>query len=567
MNYYLGYKNRDNLQDYLSFISMLGEKVSSYIHPESPFLLGDWEKDYNKKLRDLHLSDFGMNKETLAEYMADYFKGVIRWHYPLAFHNIKTPINIYAAAVSALSMLYDANLAEDKNCGNMASAELEVIKYLSEAAGWDAKNSGGYFTFGGTSTLLNAVKIGINKALPNASKTGIKEDVFIVCSEQEHHSINKVCNWLGIGKENCIMMPTDDNYQFDVVRAEEIITKQILNNRKLVAIIACGGTTVQKIIDPIKMIKDMRDRIISQLNLNYCPHLHVDSVISWPLLFFNGYSFIENPLNIKKDVINAVESIYLKLKDIRYADSFGADFHKTGFCPFASSTLVTKNKSDLLTLNGELDLDYQTIGFGQYNTTDYVLECSRSLSGVMSALAVLKLLGKNGIRSEFASITVTDLKIRSMLSQLDDFEIINPVTFGIDILFIVKSEKCKFDYKDLPYISQTKAFRLANYNYNFYLYCLKHMADEHIALDYSSGYEKGKNGVFMGVLKLQSFSPMLDDQNIEQLIQSLQKLKREYDNNPNAIEMVDMPYEPKSLKFAINTSDTKNKRWNWDSSY
>lgn len=62
-----------------------------------------------------------------------------------------------AAAVAFNTMLLDPNLANDTNCGQIAFAELEVIKYMSTLIGWNYKNSGGYFTFGGTSTILNAI--------------------------------------------------------------------------------------------------------------------------------------------------------------------------------------------------------------------------------------------------------------------------------------------------------------------------------------------------------------------------------------------------------------------------
>lgn len=553
MNYYLDYNSADNMEDFFSFLKKLDQNISELIEKDIPFISGNWEKRYNKKLDSQQLNDNGMDSDSLAGAMSDYFKGLIRWHHPFSFYNVKSPINIYSAAVSTMSMLYDANLANDKICGNMANAELEVIKYLVDIAGFESTKAGGYFTFGGTSTLLNAIKIGLNKAIPDISNMGIREDVFIVCSEQEHHSVVKCCNWIGIGKDNCVMIPTDKNYQFDIQQAERIISERIKQNQKLIAIIACGGTTAQNIIDPIYHIYEMREKLLEKHKLSYSPHLHVDAVVGWPILFFKDYSFKDNPLDFNNNSIDIIQSLYQALKDIEFADSFGVDFHKTGFCPFVSSVLVTKNIRDLINLNGDMKMDFNSMHFGQYNTCDYVLETSRSLSGVMSALTVLKLLGKNGMRSEIAKITDSNLLIRTLLSKLPEFEIINPETFGINILFIVKPKKFEYRYNDLTEMSKTKIYRLAKYNYNFYLFCMQNINKSHLFFNYTSGYAKGRNGIFMGLLQMQSFSPIVNRKHAEELIEILKYLKNEFDINYDnkSIQIEELPFVPHSFRYGF----------------
>ena len=161
-------------------MNFLEKELGKKLDTNSPYLKGDFEKNAKKFLEEKCLKESIETSENVLKEMANYFSGTTRWHHPYVLNNIKTPVNLLSLAVVYNVMMYDPILAGDTNCGQIAFAELEVIKYLSDLIGWDWRKSGGYFTFGGTSTLLNAVKIGINKAIENVCNDGIKEDVFII---------------------------------------------------------------------------------------------------------------------------------------------------------------------------------------------------------------------------------------------------------------------------------------------------------------------------------------------------------------------------------------------------
>lgn len=83
--------------------------------------------------------------------------------------------------------------------------------------------------------------------------------------------------------------------------------------------------------------------------LDYCPHIHVDSVIGWAWLMFESYDFIQNPLEFSEDAIVELKYVYNHVKDISLADSFGVDFHKTGYSPYLCSMFICKDKQKYLT--------------------------------------------------------------------------------------------------------------------------------------------------------------------------------------------------------------------------
>ena len=547
MSLYLCSERNDSLSEYLKFLKNLSLKVMENTKKDSPFIFGSVEKDYDLKLDARHLKEEGLYGDALLDELAKYFHGAIRWHSPYAYYNVKSPINIYGAAAGAFSSLYDVNLANDKICGELASVEMEVIRYLGDVAGYRLSEVGGYFTFGGTSTLLNAIKLGLNRAIPDITSKGLTQKVFVVCSEREHPSIIKCCNWLGIGADNCVKIPTDENNQFDIAFAEKEIKKRLYDNEKLVAIVACGGSTLENIIDPIYEIYCMKERISKEFNLDYSPYLHVDAVVGWPILFFKNYSFEKNPLCISKHTLNVIYDFYQKIKEIEYADSFGADFHKTGFCAFSSSVFVIKKRKEFEKLGlKEKSFKY----FGEYSPCDYVLETSRSVSGGFSALTVLKSLGKNGLRSEVVKIIDTNHYMRNLLKKLDGFEVINDETFGINILFIVRPQGSRDVYKELSQMKVTDAYRLAKYNYEFYLFCLQNISNSSLFFNYSSVINKGQNRwQSMGVLRLQSFSPNITNEHSRCLVSKLKALKEEYDKSEKKIDKQKLPFVPHEMKF------------------
>ena len=552
-NIFLNNESNDSKEKVLKYFMKLDNDIKKYIVNDNPYMGGNFEKNVKKFLEGKSINTNIGDVDSLFEVMAEYFRGTTRWHHPYVMNNIKTPVNLLSLVVGYHCMLLDPNLAGDTNCGQIAFAELEVIKYLSDLIEWNWEKSGGYFTFGGTSTLLNAVKIGINKVEEKSCLNGINDDIFIISSEQGHSAHADVCNWLGIGKKKCIRVPVDENYQFDVNKAEKIIDDMILSGKKLATIIACGGTTIEMLVDNIKDIYDMRNRVVKKHKLNYKPHIHVDSVVGWVWLFYKGYSFEKNKLSLSKTILHKIEKMFNLIAECKYADSIGIDFHKTGFCPYASSLFLNRNRDELFKLNDKNVISIEKMEYGMYNPSTYTLELSRSSIGPMTALTAITYFGKDGFRIMLRDIIEGANILMVKLNSKLDFEVINNETLGTCILFIVKPKDCYLKYNDLAKSDFELVKKLAVYNYKFYLYILNKLNNQDINffIDYSSGYEKIKNGFHMGILKMQTFNPMLNENKAEKLIEKIIKVKKDFDNELDK-EFINTIYKPKKFKFTYN---------------
>ena len=66
----------------------------------------------------------------------------------------------------------------------------------------------GVFTFGGTGTLLYGAKIGLEKAVPNVRRTGLRASAVLVCSDRAHYACRTVANWLGLGDSKWALVVT-----------------------------------------------------------------------------------------------------------------------------------------------------------------------------------------------------------------------------------------------------------------------------------------------------------------------------------------------------------------------
>lgn len=556
-NFFLNYEN-DSKKKLHEYMAILEEQIEKKTDVNMPYIEGKFEKNLEIFLREKSMPYSTALPENVLHNMAEYFSGMTRWHHPYVMNNIKTPVNLLSLAVIYNAMMFDPNLAGDTNCGQSAFAELEVIKYLSDLIGWDWRKTGGYFTFGGTSTLMNAVKIGINNVIDDACQNGIGEEIFIVSSEQGHSAHADVCNWLGIGKKSCVRVPVDSNYQMDIKKTEEIITQKIGEGKKWAGIIVCGGTTIQTIVDPIYDIYVMREKLIKKFNLPYSPHIHVDSVVGWVWLFYKKYSFSDNTLNLTSNALTKIEKMCKLISLVKYADSVGIDFHKTGFCPYASSLILVKNGSEIYKLNDKEPIDLKKIKYGKYSPSSYTLELSRSSIGPLSALTALKLLGYEGYQKLLGDIIEGVCSLVKSLSERSGFEVVNQDTNGTCILFIVKPSDLNLVYDKLLEATENEIKNLALYNYKFYLFVLSKIENNEIDffIDYSSGYKKEENGFHMGILKMQTFNPMLTEEKAQHLAGKIEELKKQFDLCSCKFKN-NFVYEPKSFKLKYNNNKYK----------
>jgi len=475
------------------------------------------------------------------EIVFDLFSGVPRWRSPQLQYNIGAPAN--TAAVAMYSLALDENIynINDGLAGNILVAEQAVTKILANLA--DIKTRAhGLFTFGGTATNLYAIKVGTKKASPNSGKKGMPENIIVVVTKDSHFSHKVSADWLGIGTDNVVVIESNPDRSSDLKDAEKKMREILKKGNLLGTIIINGGTTYDHTVDDIKSFVGLRNKIVKDFSLSYKPHLHVDTVIGWTWLMFNDYDFLKNDLKIDKETLQKIKEQYNKLSYLKYADSWGADFHKgVGSCPVPCSIIMFNNIADSVLLSKKegsfIDMHQLALDFSFTAPADFTLETSRPGGAALAALASLHTLGINSYRRNLANLVKLSLLTKKLLSNYNDVIVYNKNSLGHVTMFGLcppglKTYQKRFSASTKE-VKELRGFiEIVNkYTKEFFSWDHKDRILNNLGVEYSfsGGYMELSNGIKISAVKLYPVSPHLNKSHIEKAVKIIMKQKALFD--------------------------------------
>lgn len=277
---YFGTYKKNNFNTLNKYMSNFNKELSDYYNFGNAFFKGKYALNYGNFLKEKELNKNTLPPEKVFEYMASYFECLPNYNNPGTMINVIPPVNLVSLSVTNIMNLYNPNFAQDTYAGMLIKSELEVSKYLSDLVGWNYKKTHGVFTFGGKGTNLYATKVAINKADKNAAKEGCSRGkYFMLTSKTGHPCHYEVCNWLGIGTDNCYEIDSDCNGKMDLEEARKIIEENLNKGKMFLGINLTAGSTNELYVDPIKETYNLIHEIVKKYNLNYIPHIHADAVL------------------------------------------------------------------------------------------------------------------------------------------------------------------------------------------------------------------------------------------------------------------------------------------------
>jgi len=337
--------------------------------------------------------------EVIGEVTA-MFEGLPNWGHPLNMSNICPQENTAAIIASMLTQVFSPNILEAEYAWNTARAELESAAILADLAGWDARKAGGLYTYGGSGCWMYQLKYALSRVLPDSRNKGIRTDGKIICSEQAHYAMFNSTDWTGLGMDHIITVKTlPGSNTLDPDHLEEILKRCTARNIPVISVICTMATTDACAFDPVKKVRDLLDRYPNSPEYGKAL-LYCDAVIGWAWMAFKDYDFTNNPMGLSESALEAAGRNLKAVEEIRYADAFGVDFHKS-FAPLASSMFVYRDAAEFEQLLKRKEAAYLQER-GDYNPHSYTLEVSRSASGSMAGWATLTYLGSEGIRAVLA---------------------------------------------------------------------------------------------------------------------------------------------------------------------
>lgn len=469
----------------------------------------------------------------LDDVVNDLFNGVPRWKSPNIAYNICAAPNLAATAIYALALDENVHNVNNGLSGNTLVAEQAVIKMLAELADVETKPYG-LFTFGGTSTNLYGMKIGIRKCSPDSIFSGLDGKVRVLLTEDCHFSHASNADWLGIGLDNTLTIEANKDRTSSLTDAYKKACQVVKDGYKLAAIVLNGGTTYGHTIDDIKGFVELRDRLVKEYKLPYKPHIHVDSVIGWPWLSFKDYDFDRNPLEILPEALPFLKRQYERISQVKLADSWGIDFHKgLGATPASSSMVMVNNFEDIALLSKKVssktEVHHLAHEFSSFSPADYTLETTRAAGAALAALVSLRVLGLDGIRRNLANLIEQTILMRKLITDSNDMFTLNADSEGfvtmVRFLPVGRSIKNIYEYTADELKEDNK------YLNAFFKWDKETRIDKGIGVEYSvsSSYIKAAGDVGVAAVKLYPTSPHFNAASASRMVQTLVEQKGIFD--------------------------------------
>lgn len=200
--------------------------------------------------------------EAVTSDLVGYLRGMTIFGHPRTQQNVVPPPTIPSLIGVLLASLHNPNVSWDEYSRLVALAEVEAVSITSRLIGYDPALAGGVFTFGGTGTTLYGVKIGLEKACPQAMQRGVPEEAVVFVSEAGHYCARNVVGWLGIGTDHLVAIPTTDRNSIDLAQLERAARAALSEGKKIAALIATLGTTDAFGLDDLGGIVALRDSLV-----------------------------------------------------------------------------------------------------------------------------------------------------------------------------------------------------------------------------------------------------------------------------------------------------------------
>lgn len=518
----LFYENKEQLLD-------IFDKFSDSILPkkqlDSAFFSLYRKFKYKDELAKTSFDYAPQDPRSFIDEFSDFFENAINFDAPGVMYNVHPNPNVYGQIASFFASMANPNFCMDLPSGKLLTIEKAVIDYLTQLAGWDNSTTGGVFTFGGKGTLLYALKIALDKVDPAAKSQGLSMDNYVISNDFGHPCHIEICNWLGIGEDNCIRLKTE-NAVIDVEVFKCMFVDIIEKGGKLPLIILNGMTTNNHSFDDVEAVYKARNEIVDRYKLDYSPHIHVDSVLGWVYLIVSRYDFINNPLDLEDDVLKLLKNKCSQAKAVKYADSFAADFHKTGYCSYISSVFLIKDKTNLFNIEGSYT-ESEDMVFSEYAPYDYSLESSRSPHGPVSAFATLKTLGAEGFVRILANHTEAYLYLKEAFHRQRNTLVCNYEEKS-NLLFLAFLPE---QYDGVEINAKTPdevADHIKEFNTGFYSYLVEKSRREKNDIFFSCSRSYKYFGKSYGCLKIYSFNSHLDKKTAKEMHKRINEVFEEY---------------------------------------
>jgi glutamate decarboxylase len=283
-----------------------------------------------------------------------------------------------------------------------------------------ANHSLGAFCSGGTIANISALWVARNNLLkPDGDFKGVAreglfkalkhygyEDLAILVSDRGHYSLKKSADVLGIGQDNVIAIPTDENNKIDCQKLREKCQELQANNVCILSIIGVAGTTETGNVDPLVEL--------ASIAKTFNAHFHVDAAWGGATLLSNKYRHL--------------------LAGVELADSVTIDAHKQMYVPMGAGLVVFKNPASVAAIEHHAEYILRK---GSKDLGSHTLEGSRP-GMAMLVYSSLHIISRAGYEMLINQGIERAQYFADIINHHPDFEL------------VTKPELCLLTYRYVP---------------------------------------------------------------------------------------------------------------------
>jgi glutamate/tyrosine decarboxylase-like PLP-dependent enzyme len=240
-----------------------------------------------------------------------------------------------------------------------------------------------------------------------------------------------------------------------------------------------------------------------------------------------------NPLGFRRRTVRALAGACRRIRTLPLADSIGIDFHKTGFAPYVSSLFLVKDTGDFQLLHRSPEQMPYLYHFGEYKPGMFTLETSRAGTGVLAALANLRLFGKLGLQVIVGHIVEMAQLLREHLEGHEATTVLNRDNFGTVTLFRAYPDGVDtFAIKQQEEVPDSREVLLRYNEYNRRIARYVHeeaLAGRGVLISLTDCYRRTKYGEPIVALKSYILSPFVDEEHVEAVVQKVLEARERID--------------------------------------
>jgi len=458
-----------------------------------------------------------------------YFWGTDGWQSKLHLENVRGPANAASLIGAMACLLKNPNLCTDSYSQRSNELEVKAVTALANLIFYHTIDPWGVFTIGGTISNMYAARIGIEKVLPGAMRTGLSGRVAGICSEAAHYCAGTVAGWLGLGTDNLHSVPTDRNLAIRLDLFEAKLDELYQRGDKVAFVFATFCTTDAFGIDDIAGMRVIVDAKAAQYG-QPIPQLHADAAVGWALGFLNEYDTAENPFKINADTLPVIDKAKELAKGLRVADSVTIDFHKTGRGHYPSSAFIVNRRDDLkLLARTSAAMPYFPDAIDRRDPAMFTLETSRPALGPYIVMASLNGIGLHGWQMLIGRGMELAQYLKNKLAELDYCQVLNMDTASMSVVWWVlpKGRNAHQIYAALeagtlhPDEFQRYATEVRRL-FNKREYSMDAAVDARLSFTTDIGYRP--HGMPLPAWKAVFFHPSTDEAVIDRLVHSIEEL-------------------------------------------